>query len=332
MKKKGFTLVELLAVIVILAVIALIAVPTILGVIDKAKRSSLQDSGYGLVEAANLYYAQYQNSKTVRFDIENNKITTEEENKLNYKGIIKNGAVLINNKGQVTVCINDGKHAAYKNYQDSKVIVVDSKTCTVPENKYVVYLDDEATIIEMTNQELTEEIENLKTEISNLKEEKSNITDVTNAINNLNNTHNSDITLLNNKLGTTNISNIGNGTITGSINSLNNDIISLNSQLTSKTTSTNLINYLDGILYEKVIFDSKMWVIQGYVNQTLPSGGWYYIGIVDNKPINDCAIITITSSGNPVEARVYSDGTVKIYTYANLSVGEWIRVIIEDYN
>ena len=177
MKKKGFTLVELLAVIVILAVIALIAVPTILGVIDKAKRSSLQDSGYGLVEAANLYYAQYQNSKTVRFDIENNKITTKEENKLNYKGIIKNGTVLINKKGQVTVCINDGKHAAYKNYQDTKVIVVDSKTCTIPESSYIVYIDNEATITEMTNQELTQEIENLKSEISTLKNELSTLDD-----------------------------------------------------------------------------------------------------------------------------------------------------------
>ena len=35
MKKKGFTLVELLAVIVILAIIAVIATPIILGVIEK---------------------------------------------------------------------------------------------------------------------------------------------------------------------------------------------------------------------------------------------------------------------------------------------------------
>ena len=170
-KKKGFTLIELLAVIVVLAVIALIATPTILGVIDKAQKGSLQDSGYGLVQAADLYYAQYSNGKTVRFDIEDNKITTEASNKLNYKGSIKNGTVLINNKGEVTVCINDGKHAAYKNYKDTKVTVVDSKTCTVPENKYAVYLDNESTITELNNQELTQEIENLKNEILTLKDE-----------------------------------------------------------------------------------------------------------------------------------------------------------------
>lgn len=38
MKKRGFTLVELLAVIVILSVIALIAMPIILNIIEDAKK------------------------------------------------------------------------------------------------------------------------------------------------------------------------------------------------------------------------------------------------------------------------------------------------------
>ena len=42
--RKGFTLVELLAVIVILAIIALIATPIILGVIDTARRGSAEAS------------------------------------------------------------------------------------------------------------------------------------------------------------------------------------------------------------------------------------------------------------------------------------------------
>jgi type IV pilus assembly protein PilA len=41
--KKGFTLVELLAVIVILAIILAIAVPSISGMINSAKRSSFED-------------------------------------------------------------------------------------------------------------------------------------------------------------------------------------------------------------------------------------------------------------------------------------------------
>ncbi|MFA5696175.1 MAG: prepilin-type N-terminal cleavage/methylation domain-containing protein, partial [Bacilli bacterium] len=42
MNKKGFTLVELLAVIVILAIILAIAVPSITGILNSAKRSAFE--------------------------------------------------------------------------------------------------------------------------------------------------------------------------------------------------------------------------------------------------------------------------------------------------
>ena len=45
-RNKGFTLVELLAVIVILALIALIATPIILNVINDAKKQAAKDSAY----------------------------------------------------------------------------------------------------------------------------------------------------------------------------------------------------------------------------------------------------------------------------------------------
>ena len=55
--KKGYTLVELLAVIVILAIIALIAVPKILSMIENAKKSAAVDSVYGYIEAIENYQA-----------------------------------------------------------------------------------------------------------------------------------------------------------------------------------------------------------------------------------------------------------------------------------
>ena len=51
MKKKGFTLIELLAVIVILAIIALIATPTILNVIEKARKGATEQSALGYIDA-----------------------------------------------------------------------------------------------------------------------------------------------------------------------------------------------------------------------------------------------------------------------------------------
>ncbi len=51
MRRKGFTLIELLAVIVILAIIALIATPTILGVIEKARKGASEQSALGYIDA-----------------------------------------------------------------------------------------------------------------------------------------------------------------------------------------------------------------------------------------------------------------------------------------
>ena len=51
MKNKGFTLIELLAVIVILAIIALIATPTILGVVEDARKGAAESSILGWIDA-----------------------------------------------------------------------------------------------------------------------------------------------------------------------------------------------------------------------------------------------------------------------------------------
>ena len=240
MKRKGFTLIELLGVIVVLAVIAIITTPVILGIIEKSKKGALQSSGYGLVESGILYHAEYQNSQTVRFDIKNNQIRTKEENKIDYKGSIKDGTILINNQGEVTVCINDGKYAAYKNYKDNKIIIVDQKTCTVPENNYIVYLDNESTIKEMTNAEITSAITKLTERVNQLEEENKKLKEqngdteinstITNSIVDLRNNLNTkadiaslntklDINTFNNRMGSTNISNLGND-ITSAISKL----------------------------------------------------------------------------------------------------------------
>ena len=55
---KGFTLIELLAVIVILAIIALIATPLTLNVINSARTKAAENSAYGVLDGARLYYAE----------------------------------------------------------------------------------------------------------------------------------------------------------------------------------------------------------------------------------------------------------------------------------
>ena len=81
-KNKGFTLIELLGTIVVLAIIALITIPTISGVVNKARLNSLKDSAYGLIDASNLYYAQYGVSSNTRFDkSDNEELQMIKENK-----------------------------------------------------------------------------------------------------------------------------------------------------------------------------------------------------------------------------------------------------------
>ena len=130
MKKKGFTLIELLAVIVILAIIALIAIPLIGNVIEKAKIGALENSINGLVESANMYYANQnikgeQATETI-FDFANGEQTST--SKLEYKGKVYNGKLILHANGEVAVCIDDKEHYAYKN-KDTDEIISGIGTC-----------------------------------------------------------------------------------------------------------------------------------------------------------------------------------------------------------
>lgn len=59
---KGFTLVELLAVLVILAIIALITTPIILGVIEDSRESAARDKTWAYVDAVENAFALDQAS------------------------------------------------------------------------------------------------------------------------------------------------------------------------------------------------------------------------------------------------------------------------------
>ena len=69
--KKAFTLIELLAVIVILGVIMVIAVPAVTKYIDKSRKDGFTKTASGVVDAARLYYSnEYGNSSesTIEFE------------------------------------------------------------------------------------------------------------------------------------------------------------------------------------------------------------------------------------------------------------------------
>ena len=168
--KRGFTLIELLASIVVIAIISLVSIPIITGVVNKTKLNALKVSAENLIDATRLYNAQYNNEETVRFDIANNKITSTDTDKLlKYKGSIKAGTVIVDTKGRSVICVTDGSRSAYKNYGENVVSVSNNKTCNIPAGGSIVYLGNEATITELSNQELTQKITELENKYAELK-------------------------------------------------------------------------------------------------------------------------------------------------------------------
>lgn len=125
MKKKGFTLVELLAVIVILAVIALIATPMIMDVIEKARRGAAIESVNGILEAAENYQLEsmlegeeYQQTIDLTSDI------------LTYKGNKpSSGALVIGENNQMSIIAQIGKYCVEKGYDDESPKIIDREDC-----------------------------------------------------------------------------------------------------------------------------------------------------------------------------------------------------------
>lgn len=121
--KKGFTLVELLAVIVILAIIALIATPIILNVIDDAKTNAAKNSAYGYIDALEKANAQ-------------NMLSSESINVLSGTYTISDGELLDASSSEVTVKFKGTKpESATLTYVEGKLsngssIKVDGKTFT----------------------------------------------------------------------------------------------------------------------------------------------------------------------------------------------------------
>ncbi len=124
MKKKGFTLIELLAVIVILAIIALISTPIIINVIDRAQKGAFENSAYGVIDAAKLYYAEsYLDGNTGE-----ETFTFPADTKLKLSGTKPTGGhVVVDAEGKVKLSITNGKWCAIKSKNQEKVTITDYK-------------------------------------------------------------------------------------------------------------------------------------------------------------------------------------------------------------
>lgn len=112
MKQKGFTLVELLAVIVILAIILAIAIPAITGITTKAKQDAFEANVKLLIKGIQYYQLQYP-----AFDI----TTISQTNLSTYVSGVNNAdyaAVVVTNPSNVvTVQVKTTSTSKFGQYQ-----------------------------------------------------------------------------------------------------------------------------------------------------------------------------------------------------------------------
>ena len=130
MNKKGFTLVELLAVIVLLGIIAMITVPTVLDSMNDSRRKSLQDTAYSIVQAATSYQAELQQEgKKSTFTLDFSK--SADRDVLEVKGELPDaGQVSVDANGKVSLALwsNDIKTCVTKNKNSKNVVISDTIT------------------------------------------------------------------------------------------------------------------------------------------------------------------------------------------------------------
>ena len=119
MKKKGYTLIELLAVIVILAIIALMVVPVIGDLIKNARLAAFRTSMYGIINSADAYINTYDitHDDELIYPYEfvcDGRACAINDDALEFKGKVPiGGKVVIKNGGTLIDYVTDGTFCAY---------------------------------------------------------------------------------------------------------------------------------------------------------------------------------------------------------------------------
>ena len=120
-KEKAFTLIELLAVIIILAVIALIATPIVLNVVDSARKSAFESSAYGMIDAVKL-----QNSERIINNQQLEREYTLPSNDIEVQGSQPlGGTIKVDSEGRISIAVYNEKWCVTKGYNEGVITVKD---------------------------------------------------------------------------------------------------------------------------------------------------------------------------------------------------------------
>ncbi len=126
MRRRGFTLIEVLAVLVVLGVISLIAVPITLNLINESRINSFKSSTDGMIKSIEMYYV-----KSAGDDLTLNLGNDEVMNALDFTGKKPTaGYAYITREGIISILMYNENFVSYRKYGEEEVTVLDRDECT----------------------------------------------------------------------------------------------------------------------------------------------------------------------------------------------------------
>ena len=132
MKKNAFTLVEILAIIVVLGIIALIAVPILLGVIDNGRKKVFETDSKSIEREVLRYVSQNGISGT--FIINGSTVTLNGQPTDIQSGSGYQGKIIVDADGNSKFAIHNDRWCLKKDMQsNSEIISFDENTCVINE-------------------------------------------------------------------------------------------------------------------------------------------------------------------------------------------------------
>lgn len=124
-KEKGFTLIEVIGVIVVLGILAMITIPQVMDAVNSGKMNTFKDSIYSLLKAIDLdkdYHGDIAKLYTVVDGVISPKVSFDGE-------LQGDGTIDVNEEGKIAVQIETIDWCAIKHYDDSKIKVTEG-VCT----------------------------------------------------------------------------------------------------------------------------------------------------------------------------------------------------------
>ena len=149
-KRRGFTLIEILAVIIIIAVIFTFAIPEVLNMIEKSNKKAFKSTNeylLGMVVDECAVNEMHTDELAIEYDINNNEISP----KLDYKGKLPtNGKIYVTDTCDISFNTNNDKYCAMKFEGDLNVYVgtyIEGKCQVDGVTKYTLTLNPQGGIV-----------------------------------------------------------------------------------------------------------------------------------------------------------------------------------------